>query len=97
METRNVFPIVNGRCSYGSVLTTAPRINDIATPMTIDRPAKMAVARTERSLIHSLRIAARRSRMTGDGVAVERKVAVVVVVVVFIGGPFGVVSGQAAA
>ena len=71
LDTRKVFPMVKGRCSYGSVFTTRPRISDMPTPITVVRPTKIGVARTERSLIHSLRMAARRSRTTGDGADVE--------------------------
>ena len=58
VEKMNVWLIVNGSWVSGSVLTNVARIHDSRTPMTTV-PARMAgVERSERSLIHSLRMAA---------------------------------------
>ena len=89
LDTRNVLPIVNGRWSYGSSSTMLPRISDMPAPITAARPTKIAVARTDRSLIHSLRTAARRSRPVDDVAVVVTAVGRMWVTVVFMVCPLG--------
>ena len=92
VDTTSVLPSVNGRCSYGSVLTTAPSTTVMATPMSAVIASRAGVERSERSLIHSLRVAARTpGRRAVVGAVVPAAGVVVGMVIVVIVGSFRVV------
>ena len=59
VEKMNVSPMVKGRCVSGSVLTNTARIHDSRTPMTGVRARIATLDRSDDTLIHSLRSAAR--------------------------------------
>ena len=58
VEKMNVWLIVKTSSVFGSVLTNVARIHDSRTPMTTVTARMTGVERRERSLIHSLRMAA---------------------------------------